>query len=93
MKYVGATDRYIRAPFVLEGIVLGIIAALVALLALRSGYYYIMGILSGRTMLTLTSSLADPSSILLELSLFFVIYGVVIGAAGSAFAVRKFLNV
>lgn len=93
MKYVGATDRYIRAPFVLEGIVLGIIAALVALLALRGGYYYIMGILSGRTMLTLTSSLADPSTILLELSLFFVIYGVVIGAVGSAIAVRKFLNV
>ena len=93
MKYVGATDRYIRIPFVLEGILLGIIAAFVALMALRAGYFYIMGILQGTALVSLTSSLANPNYILGRLLIFFIIYGVVIGALGSAIAVRKFLDV
>ena len=37
MKYIGATDAFVRAPFVLEGIVLGVIGAAVPLIGLAAG--------------------------------------------------------
>ncbi|MGL4283618.1 permease-like cell division protein FtsX [Eubacterium aggregans] len=93
MKYVGATDGYIRIPFVLEGTFLGIIAAVVALLALCSGYFFVLGFLSGNSLLSITSTLATPGAVVGQLSFFFIVYGVVIGALGSIFAIRKFLDV
>ena len=38
MKYIGATDAFVRAPFLLEGIVLGIIGAAIPLTGLYFGY-------------------------------------------------------
>ena len=38
MKYIGATDSFVRAPFMLEGIVLGIIGAAIPLIGLYFGY-------------------------------------------------------
>lgn len=93
MKYVGATDAYIRMPFVLEGTFLGFIAAIIAVLVVRLAYYYILGALGGSVLLPLTASLATPDQVMGQLIFFFTIYGVVIGAAGSVFAIRKFLDV
>lgn len=93
MKYVGATNAYIRAPFVLEGMALGVIAAVVAILAIRLCYYYILGILSGNMLMPLTSLMATPDQVIGQLIFFFLLYGVIIGAIGSVFAIRKFLDV
>lgn len=93
MKYVGATDSYIRMPFVLEGTALGVVAAVVALLAIRLGYYFVLGLLGGNALISITSTLATPSFVIGQLVIFFLIYGVVIGALGSVFAIRKFLDV
>ena len=93
MKYVGATNAYIRGPFILEGMFLGIIAAIVSLLALRTGYFYILGFMSGNSMISITANLATPGQVLGRLSVFFVIYGVAVGTLGSVFAIRKFLDV
>ncbi|MEF9917998.1 MAG: permease-like cell division protein FtsX [Eubacterium sp.] len=93
MKYVGATDAYIRTPFVLEGTFLGVIAAVVAVLVVRLGYYYILGMVGGNILMSVTSTLASPDMVIGQLIFFFLIYGVVIGAVGSVFAIRKFLDV
>lgn len=53
MKYVGATDRYIQAPFVLEGILLGTISAVVAVLFIRLAYLYILGMVTGSVLIIL----------------------------------------
>lgn len=93
MKYIGATNAYIQTPFVLEGTILGIIGALVSVLVLRFGYYYLLGAVSSTMMISVTSALASPNAILTQLLFIFVAYGVVIGTAGSVFAIRKFLDV
>lgn len=93
MKYVGATNAYIRAPFILEGMFLGIVAAVVALLSIRLCYYYILGILNGNVLMPMTTILATPDQVMGRLIFFFLLYGVVIGAVGSVFAIRKFLDV
>ncbi|ALU13829.1 permease-like cell division protein FtsX [Eubacterium sp.] len=93
MKYVGATDAYIRTPFVLEGTFLGLIAAVVAVMIVRLAYYYILGMLGGSVLLPMASALATPDQVMGQLIFFFTVYGVVIGAVGSVFAIRKFLDV
>ncbi len=93
MKYVGATNAYIRAPFILEGTLLGLIGSIVAFLIIRITYYYILGLVGGNLFLPVDASLAAPELVMKELLFFFLIYGGFIGAAGSVFAIRKFLDV
>lgn len=93
MKYVGATNNYIRAPFILEGTFLGLIGAIVAFLIIRITYYYILGFVGGSSFLPVDASLASPEAVMGKLLFFFLIYGGFIGAVGSVFAIRKFLDV
>lgn len=93
MKYVGATDSYIRTPFILEGALLGVIAAVAATMAIRTGYFYILGYLGSNALLPITSNLASPTTVIIYVIVFFLAYGICIGTVGSMFAIRKFLDV
>jgi len=93
MKYVGATNTYIRAPFILEGTMLGLMGAIVAFLIIRITYYYILGLVGGNLFLPVDATLASPDTVMGQLLFFFLIYGGFIGAVGSIFAIRKFLDV
>ncbi|MDD3305608.1 MAG: permease-like cell division protein FtsX [Acetobacterium sp.] len=93
MKYVGATNAYIRAPFILEGTLLGLVGAIVAFLIIRITYYYILGLVGGNLFLPVDATLAAPDAVMGQLIFFFLLYGGFIGAVGSVFAIRKFLDV
>ena len=93
MKYVGATNAYIRAPVILEGTLLGLIGAIVAFLIIRITYYYVLGLVGGNLFLPVDASLASPEAVMGQLIFFFLLYGGFIGAIGSVFAIRKFLDV
>ncbi|MBU5454660.1 permease-like cell division protein FtsX [Caproiciproducens sp. MSJ-32] len=90
MKYVGATDWFIRWPFIIEGIVIGLIGSILSIILLffayRSVYNYIVSSV-------FIANLISPSFIFGPLGLGFILGGSVIGAVGSAFALRKFLDV
>ncbi len=92
MRYVGATNWYIRLPFLLEGVFLGCIGALVAVLIIRSGYYYLMGYVTNVVSLPMGSDLVDPTVLMGPILIFCLIYVVIIGAFGSLFSIRKFLD-
>ena len=90
MKYVGATNGFIRTPFIIEGIIIGIFGSAFATLLLYLAYKFIYGyIVSSMFMITLL----EPGFIITSLGLGFVGGGVLIGAIGSAIALRKFLDV
>lgn len=93
MKYVGATDLYIQAPFVLEGIFLGVISAAIAVLFIRLVYLYILGQVNGLVMLSISDTFIAPNEIFAQLSAVFFGYGILVGTIGSIIATRKFLDV
>ena len=93
LKYVGATNAGIRAPSILEGTLLGLIGAIVAFLIIRITYYYVLGLVGGNLFLPVDASLASPEAVMGQLIFFFLLYGGFIGAIGSVFAIRKFLDV
>lgn len=90
MKYVGATDWFIRWPFIIEGMIIGIIGSLISSLLLFALYRWIFGYIVSNVFLV---SLVSPSFVLATLSWIFVLGGTLIGALGSILALRKFLDV
>ena len=94
MKYVGATDSFIRWPFVIEGILIGVVAAVISIVILGLAYNVIVNMLSGNTVLNRMGmsllSFADMTSLLI---IVYLGIGIGIGALGSAISIRKYLQV
>ena len=90
MKYVGATDWFIRWPFLLEGMTLGFFGAVLASLLINSIY---SGLLERIHATLAFLPLLPTSPLLIYVDLFLLIAGTGIGALGSYISLRKFLQV
>ena len=90
MKYVGATDWFIRWPFLLEGMTLGFFGAVLASVLINSIY---SGLLERIHATLAFLPLLSPSPLLLYVDLFLLVAGTGIGAMGSYISLRKFLRV
>lgn len=94
MKYVGATNGFIRWPFMVEGILIGIIAALITVVVLGFAYNFIAnGLTNGGTVAALDLKLLTFSDMLSILLTVYIIMGIGIGALGSAISMRRYLEV
>lgn len=93
MKYVGATNSYIKTPFVVEGILFGIVAAIVSILIVYFGYGYVFDLVNERLYELFSVVLVAPNTILKDISIMFLVIGSGIGALGSMISMKKYLNV
>ncbi len=95
MKLVGATNWFIRLPFMAEGLIQGFVGAMVAVLVVLTLYWGIG--------LNQTKTAANQGNIIAQMSLggwevagtciLVAVVGIFVGVVGSAFAVRRFLDV
>ena len=92
MKMVGATDGFIRWPFVYEGLLLGLFSALVAFALQWALYSGISAGIDASDTLQLLDILPF-TQLWLPVLVIFVIVGLLVGIAGSLMAIRKFLRV
>lgn len=93
MKYVGATNGYIRGPFIIEGLLFGLIAAIVSILIVNYGYGYFFESVGDRLYVLFTVYLVPPAALMKDISIIFAAIGTGIGALGSLVSLRRFLNV
>jgi len=90
MKYVGATDSFIRWPFVLEGILLGFIGGGISAIILRSFY----SAMTEKIYATLAFlPLIEQYPFMNYLTLCLIISGMLVGTLGSTVSLKKFLEV
>lgn len=90
MKFVGATDWFIRWPFIIEGIVIGILGAVVSNISL----YFLYDMAYTKVVMQLmTISLVSPSYVFSVMLGEFILAGILVGALGSFLSLRKFLDV
>ncbi len=87
MKAVGATDAFIRLPFVVEGMVIGLISAVVTLGLLYLGYSAVLRAMAD----TLTNPVAFSEHVALFGGIFAAV-GVVSGLIGSVFMINRYLK-
>ncbi|WP_077864472.1 permease-like cell division protein FtsX [Clostridium saccharobutylicum] len=90
MKFVGATDWFIRWPFVIEGMVIGLVGSILSCILLFFTYKWLFSwIASHMVFVTLVSTSYVLTSLLWQ----FIIGGVIVGGIASVIALRKFLDV
>lgn len=93
MKYVGATDSFIRWPFVIEGIIIGIVAALLSILVLGIAYSLITNATANSIISTMGIKLLSFTDMTTLLVIVYMVLGIGIGALGSSISMRKYLQV
>lgn len=94
MKYVGATNSFIRWPFIVEGIIIGIISAFITIGIVAIAYNAALSkILASSVMQSLTISLYNFSDLFVKILLVYLLLGIGIGMIGSAISMRKYLKV
>ncbi|PID02557.1 MULTISPECIES: permease-like cell division protein FtsX [unclassified Sporosarcina] len=91
MKLVGATDSFVRIPFMLEGVWLGILGAILPMALMTTFYSKLYSFWEGRLQNQLFH-LLDPNPFLLQLNFLLLFVAVFIGVWGSFMSVRKFLK-
>lgn len=94
MKYIGATDAFIRLPFLIEGILIGIFGCIVPTWMLYSGYSWLSEKMTASLSALLGGLQLQPiQDIMQGIVPIFIALGVGIGALGSCIAIRKHLKV
>lgn len=94
MKYIGATDFFVRAPFVLEGMIIGLVGAGLPLIVIYNGYNYLLSYVTGRfSMLSGLLNFLSVKEIFRFLTPVSLLVGIGIGFLGSVSTVRKHLRV
>lgn len=93
MKYVGATNSFIRGPFILEGMILGLVGSLLAIGIVNFSYKYIFDLLAEKFYVILTVYMIPPSVLYNEIYMIFGSIGIGIGILGSVISLKKYIEV
>jgi cell division transport system permease protein len=93
MKLVGATNWFIRIPFMSEGLLQGLIGSLLAAVVVYFVYLFINHEGGGKTTSNIFTAMHMSGSEVLLTNVVVVIVGTAIGSIGSAIAIRRFLDV
>lgn len=89
MKFLGATNWFVRFPFLMEGMILGLAGSLLAVVAVYFGYLSLIG----NIQLSLPfMQLVTDRDLIIPLMESLLVLGLVIGAVGSMISMRRFLK-
>jgi len=96
MKYVGATNSFIRMPFIVEGLLIGTISSLITFGVVAGGYVYLFNYITTQAtgfIAMLSLCMVPFNSIWPVMLAGFVAFGWIIGGLGSALSMRRYLKV
>lgn len=103
MKYVGATNNFIRAPFIVEGIIIGIISTLISTILLGGLYIWLKNGIIGNALQGWLKEFSNMSSgmdqllqfdkMFSQIMIIFLAIGIGIGVFGSMISMKKYLKV
>jgi cell division transport system permease protein len=93
MHYIGASNGFVRGPFIFEGVILGCMGAFLAIIVVLNGYDYLVSYSNEKLFSMLSVYLIPANMISLDILIIFVTIGVGIGILGSIVSLKKFLSV
>ena len=92
MRLVGASNFTIKTPFIIEGMILGILGSIIPILITIYGYFAFYNHFDGYLYSRLIQMIS-PEPFIYQVSLAILVIGILVGMIGSASAVRKYLKV
>lgn len=92
MKYIGATNWFIRGPFLAEGILIGLLASAVSTAAIAALYGKIVSTIGSQVLAIVSCPLIPVSYLTSHMVIIFLALGMSIGAWGSIVSMRRFLD-
>ena len=94
MKYVGATNSFIRGPFIVEGIIIGLIAAIISIIVVGVLYdIVIVKVEASHILQQMGVTLTKFIEIAKPVSVIYCILGMGVGIVGSMLSMNKYLEV
>ena len=94
MKYVGATNNFIRWPFIVEGMIIGILASAISIVIVGGAYSILAEqVVNANFMQTINMSLVGFKDMISSIIFVYMLLGIGIGALGSVISMRKYLKV
>ena len=94
MKYVGATNGFIRWPFIVEGMIIGVFASAISIGIVGVAYSFIAEkMVSSQFMQVINMSLVTFGDMFNSIIFVYMLLGIGIGALGSVISMRKYLKV
>ena len=94
MKYVGATNGFIRTPFMIEGIIIGLMAGVISILLVGGIYNLIANkIMTSPTATKIGIDILSFASMSSQVIIVYLILGIGIGMIGSSISMKKYLEV
>jgi len=92
MKYIGATNWFIRGPFLAEGILIGLLASIVSTAVIAGVYGKIVTTIGAQVLAIVSCPLIPVSYLTGNMAIIFIALGMSIGAWGSIVSMRRFLD-
>lgn len=92
MRLVGASNQRIRLPFVVEGIILGLIGSIIPILMVIYGYSTLYDKFGGQ-LISPIIKLVEPMPFVFYISFIIAVIGMIVGMIGSSRAVRRYIKV
>lgn len=92
MKYVGATNWFIRGPFLAEGIIIGVISAGISVGVSAVVYQKLIDVIGKQIFSMLSMPMVPVEFLMYNFAWIFLALGISIGACGSIISMRKFLD-
>jgi cell division transport system permease protein len=94
MKYVGATNNFIRWPFIVEGMVIGVLASAISIVIVGGAYSVLAEqAVNASIMKNIGLSLVSFKDMISSIIVVYMLLGIGIGAIGSVISMRKYLKV
>ncbi len=94
MKYVGATNGFIRWPFIVEGMIIGVLASIISIVIVGGAYIVIaQKIVYSEFMQVINMGLVSFNDMFNSIIGIYLLLGIGIGAIGSVISMRKYLKV
>ena len=94
MKYVGATNNFIRWPFIVEGRIIGVFASAISIVLVGGAYSLLAEqAVNASFMQTINMSLVGFKDMISSIIFVYMLVGIVMGGLGSVISMRKYLKV
>ena len=93
MKYIGATNKFIKTPFVIEGALMGLIAALISFVLISLGYVVLYARAPQIQASLGVFGFLPYSNLWYQILGIYIILGLFIGIFGSSISIKKYLKV